>query len=37
MGFSELACRSITRAVDEAMTKIIRHAYGGRPAGRIDL
>jgi len=37
MGFSEPACRSITRAVDEAMTNIIRHAYGGRPNQPIVL
>lgn len=30
MGFSERECRSVTRAVDEAVTNIIRHAYGGR-------
>ncbi len=29
MGFSERECRSVTRAVDEALTNIIRHAYGG--------
>ena len=29
MGFSERECRSVTRAVDEAVTNIIRHAYSG--------
>jgi serine/threonine-protein kinase RsbW len=28
--FSEAECRGITRAVDEALTNIIRHSYGGR-------
>ena len=37
MGFSERACRSITRAVDEALTNIIRHAYAGRPNRPIVL
>jgi len=31
MGFPEPQCRSVTRAVDEAMTNIIRHAYGNQP------
>jgi len=30
MGFSEPECRSVTRAVDEAVTNIIRHAYKGQ-------
>jgi anti-sigma regulatory factor (Ser/Thr protein kinase) len=29
MGFSATECRSITRAVDEALTNIMRHSYGG--------
>lgn len=29
-GFPDRDCRLITLAVDEAMTNIIRHAYGGR-------
>jgi len=37
MGFPQPACRSITRAVDEAMTNILRHAYGGRPDQPIVL
>jgi len=31
MGFSAPDSRSVTRAVDEAVANIIRHAYGGRP------
>jgi len=30
LGFSEVQCRSITRAVDEALTNIVRHSYGNR-------
>jgi anti-sigma regulatory factor (Ser/Thr protein kinase) len=30
LGFSASDCRSVTRAVDEALTNIIRHCYGGR-------
>jgi serine/threonine-protein kinase RsbW len=30
LGFSASDCRSITRAVDEALTNIIRHCYHGR-------
>lgn len=30
LGFSELQCRSITRAVDEALTNIVRHSYNNR-------
>lgn len=37
MGFSERDCRSVTRAVDEAVTNIIRHAYGGQPNQPIVL
>jgi serine/threonine-protein kinase RsbW len=29
-GFSPPDCRSVTRAVDEALTNIIRHCYGGK-------
>jgi serine/threonine-protein kinase RsbW len=28
-GFSAAECRSVTRAVDEAITNIMRHTYGG--------
>jgi anti-sigma regulatory factor (Ser/Thr protein kinase) len=37
MGFSERECRSVTRAVDEAVTNIIRHAYRGQPNQPIVL
>ena len=37
MGFSERECRSVTRAVDEAVTNIIRHAYRGQPNHPIVL
>lgn len=37
MGFSERECRSVTRAVDEAVTNIIRHAYKGQPNHPIVL
>ena len=30
LGFGEEDCRSITLAVDEALTNVIRHAYGGK-------
>ena len=36
-GFSEDDCRSITLALDEAMTNIIRHAYGNRHDQAIEL
>ena len=36
-GFSAPECRSVTRAVDEALTNIIRHAYGGQPDQPIAL
>jgi anti-sigma regulatory factor (Ser/Thr protein kinase) len=29
-GFSEPDCRSVTRAVDEALTNIMRHSYAGK-------
>ncbi len=34
-GFSEPDCRSVTRAVDEALTNIMRHSYA-REAGPPD-
>jgi len=37
MGFSERESRSVTRAVDEAVTNIIRHAYRGQPNQPIVL
>src|SRR5258708_1055888 len=30
LGFTAVECRSITRAVDEAVTNIVRHSYGNR-------
>jgi anti-sigma regulatory factor (Ser/Thr protein kinase) len=30
LGFPAMQCRSITRAVDEALTNIVRHSYGNR-------
>jgi serine/threonine-protein kinase RsbW len=37
MGFPEPECRSVTRAVDEAMTNIIRHAYSDQRDQPIEL
>jgi anti-sigma regulatory factor (Ser/Thr protein kinase) len=37
VGFSETECRSITRAVDEALSNIMRHAYRGRLDEVIDI
>jgi len=31
LGFPAAQCRSITRAVDEAVSNVVRHAYGNRP------
>jgi serine/threonine-protein kinase RsbW len=36
-GFSAPECRAVTRAVDEALTNIIRHAYRGRPDRPIEM
>ncbi|SRR5260370_18964489 len=36
-GFSPSECRAVTRAVDEALTNIIRHAYCGRADQPIEL
>jgi anti-sigma regulatory factor (Ser/Thr protein kinase) len=30
LGFPEMQCRSITRAVDEAISNVVRHSYGNR-------
>lgn len=35
--FSAPECRSVTRAVDEALTNIMRHAYQGRPDQPIEM
>jgi anti-sigma regulatory factor (Ser/Thr protein kinase) len=37
MGFAPADCRALTRAVDEALANIIRHAYGGRPGRPIEI
>ncbi len=37
VGFGEEDCRAITLAVDEAITNIIRHAYGGKQGGAIEI
>lgn len=37
LGFSAAECRSVTRAVDEALSNIIRHAYKGIPGKSIQL
>jgi anti-sigma regulatory factor (Ser/Thr protein kinase) len=37
MGWDEAECRSIALAIDEALANVIRHAYHGRPDGRIEL
>src|SRR5262245_41363251 len=36
-GFAAAECRSITRAVDEAITNIMRHAYKNQPGRPIEL
>jgi serine/threonine-protein kinase RsbW len=36
-GFSAADCRSVTRAVDEAITNIMRHAYKNRLGQPIEL
>jgi anti-sigma regulatory factor (Ser/Thr protein kinase) len=36
-GFTPEECRAITRAVDEALANVIRHAYGTRTDKRIDI
>jgi serine/threonine-protein kinase RsbW len=36
-GFSAAECRSVTRAVDEALTNIIRHAYLGKTDQPIEV
>ena len=37
LGFPESQCRSITRAVDEALTNIARHSYNNRPDEPVTL
>src|SRR5580692_5998384 len=36
-GFSAPDCRAVTRAVDEALTNIIRHSYNGRHDRPIEM
>lgn len=36
-GFPDEQCRSLTLAVDEAVSNIMRHAYGGRNGGTIEI
>ncbi|MGH9742834.1 MAG: ATP-binding protein [Candidatus Acidiferrum sp.] len=36
-GFSGEDCRAVTRAVDEALTNIIRHAYNGQADKPIEM
>lgn len=36
-GFSEPECRAVTRAVDEALTNIIRHTYRGKEDQPIEV
>jgi serine/threonine-protein kinase RsbW len=37
LGFSAEECRAVTRAVDEALTNVIRHAYNGKRGRPIEL
>jgi anti-sigma regulatory factor (Ser/Thr protein kinase) len=37
VGWNEADSRAITLAVDEALANVIRHAYHGRPDGRVEL
>src|SRR4029077_490680 len=37
LGFPAVQCRSIPRAVDEALTNIVRHSYGNRPGRLITM
>jgi anti-sigma regulatory factor (Ser/Thr protein kinase) len=36
-GFTPPECRSITRAVDEALANVMRHAYGNKADKRIEM
>jgi anti-sigma regulatory factor (Ser/Thr protein kinase) len=36
-GFSPPDCRAVTRAVDEAVANVIRHAYGNQPGQLIKI
>src|SRR5262249_13857170 len=37
VGFGEEDCRAITLALDEAITNVIRHAYGGKTGKPIEI
>jgi anti-sigma regulatory factor (Ser/Thr protein kinase) len=37
VGWNESDSRAITLAIDEALANVIRHAYHGRPDGRVEL
>lgn len=37
IGWEETECREITLALDEALANVIRHAYGNRMDGAIEL
>jgi len=37
LGFPDAESRALTRAVDEALANVIRHAYDGRPGQPIEL
>jgi serine/threonine-protein kinase RsbW len=37
IGFNEEDCRAITLALDEAITNVIRHAYGGKLGREIEI
>jgi serine/threonine-protein kinase RsbW len=37
IGLSAEDSRAVTRAIDEALTNIVRHAYSGRPDGMIEV
>jgi anti-sigma regulatory factor (Ser/Thr protein kinase) len=37
IGWEETECREITLALDEALANVIRHAYGNRPDGTMEL
>jgi anti-sigma regulatory factor (Ser/Thr protein kinase) len=37
IGWDEAECRAIVLALDEAIANVIRHAYGGRSDGPIEL
>lgn len=37
LGFDESSCSSVVLSVDEALANIIKHAYLGRPDGKIEI